>query len=94
MILMISLMMKNSFSRSPATFFRTYGHRIITFILQHWEGDWMLRREDIRTWDQVLAAEVKRRWDGSKSHAAKYLTTLLEHSVKALPDETRKSFIP
>lgn len=42
---------------------RTYRDRDITFILQHWEGDWMLRREEGGTWGQVPAAEVDRRCD-------------------------------
>ena len=40
---------------------RTYGGRDIAFILQHWEGDWMLRRSEGGTWGQVPAEEVKRR---------------------------------
>lgn len=43
--------------------FRTYADRDITFILQHWEGDWMLRREEGGTWGEVPAAEVDRRCD-------------------------------
>ena len=42
---------------------RTFRDREITFILQHWEGDWMLRREEGGTWDKVPAAEVDRRCD-------------------------------
>lgn len=42
---------------------KTYRDRGITFILQHWEGDWMLRREEGGTWGQVPAAEVDRRCD-------------------------------
>jgi hypothetical protein len=40
---------------------KTYADRDITFVLQHWEGDWMLRREEGGTWGQVPAAEVDRR---------------------------------
>lgn len=43
--------------------FQTYADRDITFILQHWEGDWMLRREEGGTWGDVPAAEVDRRCD-------------------------------
>lgn len=41
----------------------TYKDREITFILQHWEGDWMLRREEGGTWGEVPEAEIKRRCD-------------------------------
>jgi len=43
--------------------FQTYAERDITFILQNWEGDWMLRREEGGTWGDVSAAEVDRRCD-------------------------------
>jgi hypothetical protein len=43
--------------------FQTYAERDITFILQNWEGDWMLRREEGGTWGDVPAAEVDRRCD-------------------------------
>jgi hypothetical protein len=42
---------------------KTYAQRDVTFILQHWEGDWMLRRSEGGTWGQVPAAEVQRRCD-------------------------------
>ena len=42
---------------------KTYAARDIVFILQHWEGDWMLRREEGGTWGEVPADEVKRRCD-------------------------------
>jgi hypothetical protein len=42
---------------------KTYAHRDITFVLQHWEGDWMLRRAEGGTWGQVPAKEVQRRCD-------------------------------
>lgn len=41
----------------------TYADRDINFVLQHWEGDWMLRREEGGTWGQVAASEVDRRCD-------------------------------
>ena len=40
---------------------RTYAQRDITFILQHWEGDWMLRRSEGGTWASVAASEADRR---------------------------------
>lgn len=40
---------------------KTYAERDITFILQHWEGDWMLRRSEGGAWGQVPAEEVQRR---------------------------------
>jgi hypothetical protein len=43
--------------------FKTYQDREITFVLQHWEGDWMLRREEGGTWGDVAPEEVKRRCD-------------------------------
>jgi hypothetical protein len=42
---------------------KTYGARDMVFILQHWEGDWMLRREEGGTWGEVPADEIKRRCD-------------------------------
>ena len=30
---------------------KTYRHRAVTFILQHWEGDWMLRGNFKETWE-------------------------------------------
>ena len=38
-----------------------YADRDITFILQNWEGDWMLRREEGGTWDKVPPEEIDRR---------------------------------
>lgn len=42
---------------------KTFADRDITFVIQHWEGDWMLRREEGGTWGQVSPAEVDRRCD-------------------------------
>lgn len=43
---------------------KTYAARDITFILQHWEGDWMLRGQEGKTWSTLPADELKRRCDG------------------------------
>ena len=43
---------------------KTYAARDITFILQHWEGDWMLRGKEGKTWSTLPADELKRRCDG------------------------------
>ena len=42
---------------------KAYADRDITFILQNWEGDWMLRRNEGGTWDKVPATEVRHRCD-------------------------------
>lgn len=39
----------------------TYRNRPVRFILQNWEGDWMLRHSEGGTWGQVPAEEVDRR---------------------------------
>jgi hypothetical protein len=54
---------EEQFHEVTAYLLRTYAARDITFILQHWEGDWMLRREEGGTWGQVLPEEVDRRCD-------------------------------
>jgi hypothetical protein len=54
---------ERQFHAVAAHLFQTYADRDITFILQHWEGDWMLRREEGGTWGDVPAAEVDRRCD-------------------------------
>lgn len=40
---------------------KTYADRDISFILQNWEGDWVLRRKDWTTWHTVPPEEVDRR---------------------------------
>ncbi len=40
---------------------KAYADRDITFILQNWEGDWVLRRKDWTTWHKVPPEEVDRR---------------------------------
>jgi hypothetical protein len=54
---------EDQFHEVTAYLLKTYAHRNIVFILQHWEGDWMLRRSEGGTWGQVPADEVKRRCD-------------------------------
>ena len=43
---------------------KKYADRDVTFILQHWEGDWMLRGKEGKTWTTLPADELKRRCDG------------------------------
>jgi len=52
---------EEQFHEVAAYLFKTYGNRNLTFVLQHWEGDWMLRRSEAGTWAQVPAEEIKRR---------------------------------
>jgi hypothetical protein len=40
---------------------KTYADRDITFILQNWEGDWMLRHGEGSDWGKVPQAEIDRR---------------------------------
>lgn len=54
---------EDQFHEVATYLFKTYADRDVTFILQHWEGDWMLRREEGGTWGEVPAEEVKRRCD-------------------------------
>lgn len=54
---------EEQFHEVAAYLFKTYADRDITFVLQHWEGDWMLRREEGGTWAKVPATEVDRRCD-------------------------------
>ncbi len=54
---------EEQFYEVAAYLLKTYADRDVTFILQHWEGDWMLRRAEGGTWGQVPADEVKRRCD-------------------------------
>jgi hypothetical protein len=54
---------EEQFHEVAAHLLKTHAGRDITFILQHWEGDWMLRRSEGGTWGQVPADEVKRRCD-------------------------------
>lgn len=55
---------EEQFYEVAAHLLKTYARRDITFILQHWEGDWMLRRSEGGSWGQVPADEVRRRCDG------------------------------
>lgn len=54
---------EDQFHEVASHLLKTYQDRDVTFILQHWEGDWMLRREEGGTWGNVPAAEVDRRCD-------------------------------
>ena len=54
---------EDQFHEVAAHLFKAYADRDITFILQNWEGDWMLRGENSGTWNKVPPADVKRRCD-------------------------------
>ena len=54
---------EDQFYEVTAYLLKTYAQRDITFILQHWEGDWMLRRAEGGTWGKVAAKEVQQRCD-------------------------------
>lgn len=41
----------------------TYRHRNVTFILQHWEGDWMLRGKAGQIWEPGGPPETRERCD-------------------------------
>ena len=44
--------------------FRTYRQRTVTFILQHWEGDWMLRGKDQQAWERGDVHDAEERCQG------------------------------
>lgn len=52
---------EEQFHEAAAHLLQTYAQRDVTFILQDWEGDWILRRNERSGWDQTPADEVKRR---------------------------------
>lgn len=54
---------EKEFYRVASYLLKTYADRDINFILQNWEGDWMLRREEGGTWGNVPPEEVQRRCD-------------------------------
>jgi hypothetical protein len=54
---------ESQFHEVAAYLLKTYAQRDVKFILQNWEGDWMLRRSEGGTWGNVPADEVKRRCD-------------------------------
>jgi hypothetical protein len=54
---------EEQFHEVAAYLLKTYADRDLTFILQNWEGDWMLRRAEGGSWGQVPAGEVRRRCD-------------------------------
>jgi hypothetical protein len=52
---------EEQFYEVAAYLFKTYAERNITFILQNWEGDWMLRHGEGKAWGKVPQAEIDRR---------------------------------
>ena len=52
---------QEQFHEVAAHLLKTYGDRDITFILQNWEGDWVFRHNDRKTWEQTPADVVERR---------------------------------
>jgi hypothetical protein len=52
---------EEQFHEVAAYLLKTYGGREITFILQNWEGDWVFRHNDRKTWEQTPADVVERR---------------------------------
>lgn len=52
---------EEQFHQLTSYLLKTYAERDIVFVLQHWEGDWMLRRAEGGTWQKVPADEVQRR---------------------------------
>ena len=44
--------------------FKTYRQRAVTFILQHWEGDWMLRGNDQQAWEQGKVRDAEEHCKG------------------------------
>ena len=55
---------EKQFYEVAAYLLKHYADRDVTFILQHWEGDWMLRGQEGKIWTALPAAELKRRCDG------------------------------
>jgi len=55
---------EKQFHEVAAYLLQHYAQRDVTFILQHWEGDWMLRDQEGKTWTTLPADELKRRCDG------------------------------
>ena len=52
---------EEQFHEVAAYLFKTYAGRDITFILQNWEGDWMLRHGEGKVWDKLPGPEIERR---------------------------------
>ena len=50
---------EEQFHEAAAHLLQTYAQRDITFILQNWEGDWMLRHNERSGWDKTPADVVK-----------------------------------
>ncbi|MEI6077763.1 MAG: hypothetical protein WCS94_19430 [Verrucomicrobiota bacterium] len=55
---------EKQFHAVAAYLLKAYAHRDLTFILQHWEGDWMLRSQEGKTWTTLPPDELRRRCDG------------------------------
>ena len=55
---------EEQFHELAAHFLATYRDRAVTFILQHWEGDWMLRSGAGQTWRRGGPPDVQQRCDG------------------------------
>ena len=47
-----------------AYLFRTYREQAVTYILQHWEGDWMLRGQDKEAWERGKVPDAEKRCKG------------------------------
>jgi hypothetical protein len=54
---------EQQFHEAATYLLKTYAGRDVTFILQNWESDWMLRRNERAGWDKTPADEMKRRAD-------------------------------
>lgn len=52
---------EEQFHEVAAYLLKTYADRDITFILQNWEGDWMLRHGEGSDWGKLPQAEIDRR---------------------------------
>ena len=49
---------EQEFHDIAAHLLKTYAKRRVTFILQHWEGDWMLRGSTSRPWPGTLSTQA------------------------------------
>jgi hypothetical protein len=54
---------EEQFYETAAYLLQTYAHRGINFILQHWEGDWMLRGKAGASWATAPAKDFQPRCD-------------------------------
>jgi len=55
---------ERQFFELAAHLFKTYRNRAVTFILQHWEGDWMLRGKGGLMWEKGGPPDAKDRCAG------------------------------